>query len=102
MHSKPSLRAGEYLYAISLRSGWLRLMRATIPAPTRGAQAWIVCPCPDICAIIGESRRGGPVLGLVKVVPDPNNAPRQKVFLTKKGRDLLLLSRGNEEGTPAV
>ena len=42
---------------------------------------------------IGEkSRRGGPGLGLVKVVPDPTNAPRQKVFLTKKGRDLLLLA----------
>jgi len=37
-----------------------------------------------------KSRRGGPGLGLVKVAPDPTHAPRQKVFLTEKGRALLL------------
>jgi DNA-binding MarR family transcriptional regulator len=40
---------------------------------------------------IGEkSRTGGPGLGLVEVVSDPDHAPRQKVLLTEKGRALLL------------
>ena len=37
-----------------------------------------------------ESRTGGPGLGLVKVVPDADHPPRQKVLLTEKGRALLL------------
>ncbi len=37
-----------------------------------------------------EARNGGPGLGLVKVVPDPDHAPRQRVLLTEKGRALLL------------
>jgi len=48
-----------------------------------------------------KSRRGGPGLGLVKVAPDPTHAPRQKVFLTEKGRALLLRATRRVHATEA-
>ncbi len=40
---------------------------------------------------MGErSRTGGPGLGLVKAVRDPSNAQRRNVWLTQKGRTLLM------------
>jgi hypothetical protein len=46
-----------------------------------------------------ESRSGGPGLGLVELVPDPDHPPRQRVLLTKKGRDLLLMATRPQRAT---
>ena len=52
---------------------------------------------------IGDrARNGGPGLGLVKIEQDPASVHRRKVFLTEKGRALLLQITRPSRGGPLI